>query len=72
MDVPYDVSAAITQMLLEAHSLGLGGCWVHGPVATTRDAKKKYQNKFEKNEVKVTHDQCIHPHSTLTNTTSGI
>lgn len=40
VDVPYDLSAAVTQMLLEAHSLGLGGCWVHGPVATTRDAKK--------------------------------
>lgn len=40
IDVPYDLSAAIENMLLEAHSLGLGACWVHGPVATTRDAKK--------------------------------
>lgn len=40
VDVPYDLSAAIENMLLEAHSLGLGACWVHGPVATTRDAKK--------------------------------
>jgi len=40
IDVPYDLSAAIENMLLEAHSIGLGACWVHGPVATTRDAKK--------------------------------
>jgi nitroreductase len=40
VDVPYDLSAAVENMLLEAHSLGLGACWVHGPVATTRDAKK--------------------------------
>jgi len=40
VDVPYDLSAAIENMLLEAHSLGLGGCWVHGPVASSRDAKK--------------------------------
>lgn len=40
IDVPYDLCAAIENMLLEAHSIGLGACWVHGPVATTRDAKK--------------------------------
>lgn len=40
VDVPYDLSAAIENMLLEAHSLGLGGCWVHGPVASSRDAIK--------------------------------
>jgi len=40
VDVPYDLSAAIENILLEAHSLGLGACWVHGPVASTRDAKK--------------------------------
>jgi len=40
VDVPYDLSAAIENMLLEAHSLDLGACWVHGPVASTRDAKK--------------------------------
>lgn len=40
VDVPYDLSAAIENMLLMAHSMGLGGCWVHGPVAATRDAKK--------------------------------
>lgn len=40
VDVPYDLSAAIENMLLEAHSLGLGGCWVHGPVASSRDAVK--------------------------------
>jgi nitroreductase len=40
VDVPYDLSACIENMLLEAHSLGLGACWVHGPVASTRDARK--------------------------------
>ncbi|MFC1868498.1 nitroreductase family protein [Thermodesulfobacteriota bacterium] len=40
VDVPYDLSAATENILLEAHSLGLGACWVHGPVASTRDAKK--------------------------------
>jgi nitroreductase len=40
VDVPYDLSAAIENMLLEAHALGLGACWVHGPVGSTRDAKK--------------------------------
>lgn len=40
VDVPYDLSAAIENMLLEAHALGLGGCWVHGPVASSRDAIK--------------------------------
>ncbi len=40
VDVPYDLSACIENMLLEAHSLGLGACWVHGPVASSRDAKK--------------------------------
>ena len=40
MDVPYDLCAATENILLEAHSLGLGACWVHGPVAATRDAIK--------------------------------
>lgn len=40
VDVPYDLSAAVENILLEAHSLGLGGCWVHGPVASSRDAVK--------------------------------
>jgi nitroreductase len=40
VDVPYDLCAAIENMLLEAHALGLGACWVHGPVASTRDAYK--------------------------------
>jgi nitroreductase len=40
VDVPYDLSAAVENMLLEAVSLGLGGCWVHGPVASSRDAVK--------------------------------
>jgi len=39
-DVPYDLSAAAENMLLQAHSMGLGACWVHGPVASTRDAKR--------------------------------
>lgn len=40
VDVPYDLSAAIENILIEAHSLGLGACWVHGPVASTRHAKQ--------------------------------
>jgi len=40
VDVPYDLCAAIENMLLQAHSMGLGTCWVHGPVASTRDAKR--------------------------------
>src|SRR3989338_11085255 len=40
VDVPYDLSAAIENICLEAHALGLGACWVHGPVASTRDARK--------------------------------
>jgi len=30
-DTPYDLSTCIMNMLLEAHSLGLGATWVHGP-----------------------------------------
>ena len=40
VDVPYDLCAAIENMLLQAHAMGLGACWVHGPVASTRDAKR--------------------------------
>lgn len=40
VDVPYDLSATCENMLLQAHSIGLGACWVHAPVGTTRDAKK--------------------------------
>ena len=36
LDTPYDLSACIENMLLEAHSLGLGACWVHGPVGSIR------------------------------------
>ena len=36
MDTPYDLSALIMNMLLEAHSLGLGGVWVHGPAVYPR------------------------------------
>ncbi len=37
-DVPYDVCACVENMILEAHSLGLGVCWIHGPVANIRHA----------------------------------
>ncbi len=39
LNTPYDLCAAIENMLLEAHSLGLGGVWVEGPVAPTRRKK---------------------------------
>lgn len=39
-DTPYDLSACIENMLLEAHSLGLGACWVHGPAVYPRTAEK--------------------------------
>lgn len=39
-DVPYDLSACIENMLLEAHSLGLGAVWVHGPAVYPRIVKK--------------------------------
>lgn len=39
-DVPYDLSACIENMLLEAHSLGLGAVWVNGPAAYPRIEKK--------------------------------
>jgi nitroreductase len=38
VDVPYDLCAAIENMTLQAHAMGLGSCWVYGPVASTRDA----------------------------------
>ena len=37
-DVPYDVCACMENMILEAHSLGLGACWIHGPAANIRHA----------------------------------
>ncbi len=40
VDVPYDLAACIENMLLEAHSLGLGACWIHGPAGGIRDAIK--------------------------------
>jgi len=40
MNVPYDLCACMENMILEAHSLGIGSCWVHAPVAATRDAIK--------------------------------
>ena len=39
-DTPYDLSACIENMLLEAHSLGLGACWVHGPAVYPRIVKR--------------------------------
>jgi len=40
LNVPYDLAACMENMILEAHSLGIGSCWVHAPVAGTRDAVK--------------------------------
>ena len=39
-DTPYDLSACIENMLLEAHSLGIGACWVHGPAVYPRVVNK--------------------------------
>ena len=39
LNTPYDLSACLENMLLEAHSLGLGAVWVEGPVAPTRRKK---------------------------------
>ena len=39
-DTPYDLSACIENMLLEAHSLGIGACWVHGPAVYPRMVEK--------------------------------
>lgn len=39
-DTVYDLSACIENMLLEAHSLGLGACWVHGPAVYPRIAER--------------------------------
>jgi nitroreductase len=40
MDTPYDLSACIENMILEAHALGLGACWVHGPAVYPRIVKQ--------------------------------
>lgn len=40
LDMPYDLSACAENMLLEAHSLGLGGCWVNAAVASPRAEMK--------------------------------
>lgn len=40
MDTPYDLSACIENMLLEAHSLGLGAVWIHGPAVYPRIVRK--------------------------------
>jgi len=39
-DTPYDLSACTENMLLEAHSLGVGACWVHGPAVYPRMVEK--------------------------------
>lgn len=39
LNTPYDLCACIENMLLEAHSLGLGAVWVEGPAAPTRRKK---------------------------------
>jgi len=39
-DTPYDVSAAIENMLLAAHALGLGACWLVAPTIDIRDETK--------------------------------
>lgn len=39
-DTPYDLSACIENMLLEAHSLGIGATWVHGPAVYPRIVKR--------------------------------
>lgn len=39
-DLPYDCSAAIENMLLMAHALGLGACWVIAPCIDVRDEEK--------------------------------
>jgi nitroreductase len=36
LDVAYDLCACIENILLEAHSLGLGGCWVHATAGHVR------------------------------------
>jgi nitroreductase len=40
MDTPYDLSAAIQNAILEAHALGLGACWIHGPAVYPRIVEK--------------------------------
>ncbi len=40
LNAPYDLCACLENMLLEAHSLGLGACWVEGPAGPTRRKKK--------------------------------
>ena len=39
-DTPYDLSTCAMSILLEAHSLGLGACWVHGPSVYPQLVKK--------------------------------
>lgn len=40
LDTPYDLSACAENMILEAHSLGLGACWVHAPLGSPRSEMK--------------------------------
>jgi len=61
VDVPYDLSACIENILLEAHSLGLGACWVHGPVASSRDARRfKRILKIPEAWANTSHRLCRH------------
>ena len=39
-DAVYDVSAAIQNMLLQVHAMGLGACWLVAPVIDVRDEMK--------------------------------
>lgn len=39
-DLPYDCSAAIENILIMAHAVGLGTCWVESPVMDVRDEEK--------------------------------
>lgn len=39
-DLPYDVSAAIQNLLIMAAAMGLGTCWVESPVMDERDERQ--------------------------------
>lgn len=52
-DTPYDCSAAIENMLLKAHAMGLGGCWVNASTLDVRDEKELKEILSIPNEYKV-------------------
>ncbi|MBF7082501.1 nitroreductase family protein [Desulfallas sp. Bu1-1] len=53
LNTPYDCSAAIENMLIMAHAMGLGGCWVNASTLDIRD-EVMLKNFFEiPNEYKV-------------------